>query len=73
MLKGHVVEGMDAEQVRVVLGDPIRTSRFLRGGDVIDMWLFPGHRLHQGQMHGNGTTLYRVVLIDGVLVAVEPV
>lgn len=73
MLRGHVVEGMDAEQVRVVLGEPTRSSRFLRGGAVIDVWLFPGHRFHQGQTHGNGTTLYRLVLIDGFLVAVEPI
>ena len=72
MLKGHVIEGMDAEQVRVVLGDPTRSTRFSRAGDVIDVWLFPGHRFHQEQLHGNASTLYRLVLINGVLAVVEP-
>ncbi len=72
MLKGHIVEGMDAEQVRVVLGAPMRSTRFSRAGDVIDIWLFPGHRLHQERLHADGSTLYRLVLINGVLAVVEP-
>jgi len=72
MLRGHVVKGMDAEQVRAVLGDPTRNTRFNRATDVIDVWLFPGYRFHQERMHGSGSTLYRLVLINGVLVLVEP-
>jgi hypothetical protein len=72
MLKGHVVEGMDAEQVRVVLGDPVRSTRFGHGGDVIDVWLFRGYRFHQERFPGKGSTLYRLVLVNGVLAIVEP-
>jgi hypothetical protein len=72
MIKGHVVAGMNAEQVRVVLGDPTRRTRFNRGGDAFDVWLFPGHRFHQEKLHGEGSTLYRLVLINGVLAIVEP-
>ena len=72
MVKGHVVAGMDAEQVRVVLGAPTRTTRFKRDGDTVDVWLFPGYRFHQEKLHGDGSTLYRVVLINGVLTLVEP-
>jgi hypothetical protein len=72
MLKEHVVEGMDAEQVYVVLGAPLRNTRFSRGGNVIDIWLFPGHLFHQERLHGKGSTLYRLVLVNGVLAVVEP-
>jgi len=72
MLKGHVIEGMDAEQVHVVLGDPIRKTRFGRDGDVVDVWLFPGHRFHQERLHGSASSLYRLVLVNGVLAVVEP-
>ena len=72
MLKGHVVAGMDAEQVRVVLGTPTRRTRFRRAGDTVDVWLFPGHRFHQEKLHAEGSTLYRLVLVNGVLVVVEP-
>lgn len=72
MLKGHVIEGMDAEQVQVVLGDATRKTRFSRDGDVVDVWLFPGYRFHQERLHGSASSLYRLVLINGVLVVVEP-
>lgn len=72
MLAGHVIKGMDAEQVSVVLGHPVRSTRFSRGGDVIDVWLFPGHRFHQERLYGDRSTLYRLVLINGILAVVEP-
>ena len=72
MLKGHVVEGMDAEQVRVVLGDPIRATRFARDTDTVDVWLYPGYRFHQERFHGSDSTLYRLVLVNGILAVVEP-
>src|SRR6266540_5267328 len=71
MQDGHVVGGMDAEQVRAVLGTPAQKKGF-RGQRNIEVWIYPGYRLHQDQMRADKAWLFRLVLIDGVLTLIEP-
>lgn len=42
---GHVVAGMDREQVWVVVGDPVKKSLF--PGAHTEVWLYPSARFHQ--------------------------
>ena len=67
---GHVVEGMDREQVWVVFGEPIRKTRF-SGTGAPEVWIYPGHKLHQDPVRSHGVTLFRVVFIDGRVALVE--
>ena len=69
---GHVIAGMDREQVRAVLGTPLKTSVFRRDRNV-EVWLYPGHRLHQDQPRGDKAWAFRLVLVDGVLTIIEPI
>lgn len=69
---GHVIRGMNREQVRVVLGVPVRTATYSRDRDV-EVWIYPGHRLHQDQMRGDKAWLFRLVFIDDVLSIIEPI
>lgn len=71
METGHVVLGMDEPQVRVVLGDPARRTAF-GTAPVVDVWLYPGYRLHQDPMRSHGVQLFRLVFIDGRLALIEP-
>lgn len=70
--KGHVVIGMDREQVKVVLGDPVKSTVFKSPDRLTEVWIYPAVRLHQGQLHADGGSLFRLVLIDGRLAVVEP-
>lgn len=70
--KGHVIGGMDREHVTVVLGEPVRKTTFRRDGGIAEMWLYPAERLHQSQLHGDRATLFRLVLVNGIVVDVEP-
>ena len=69
--QGHVVPGMDREQVWTVLGEPVRLRRF-KGEPVIEIWLYQGHKLHQDQMRADRADLFRAVFRDGILVILEP-
>lgn len=70
MERGHVAVGMDAEQVRAVLGLPVQ--RIEGGGSPgIDRWLYPGHVFHQDHFRFGASSLYRLVFIDGRLRLVE--
>ena len=69
---GHVVVGMDREQVVVVLGVPVKTATYRRDREV-EVWIYPGHRLHQDQMRGDKAWLFRLVFIDDVLRLIEPI
>ena len=69
---GHVIVGMDREQVRAVLGVPVKTAEFHRERQ-IQIWIYPGYRLHQDQLRGDKAWLFRLVLIDGVLTIIEPI
>lgn len=68
---GHVIPGMDREQVWVVLGDPVRKSVFSSGH--VEVWLYPAVRLHQDQLHSHGTESFRLVFMDDRLVIIEPI
>jgi outer membrane protein assembly factor BamE (lipoprotein component of BamABCDE complex) len=69
--QGHVVPGMDREQVWTVLGDPLRRTMFKRER-TIEIWLYQGHKLHQDQMRADRSDLFRAVFSDGILVILEP-
>jgi hypothetical protein len=69
--RGHVIPGMYREQVWVVLGDAVRKTTF-RSDRLIEIWLYRGHKLHQGQLHGDRADLFRLVFRDGILIVVEP-
>jgi hypothetical protein len=62
---------MYREQVWVVLGDAVRKTTF-RSDRLIEIWLYRGHKLHQGQLHGDRADLFRLVFRDGILIVVEP-
>lgn len=69
---GHVILGMDRDQVKAVLGAPVKTADFHRERE-IQIWIYPGHRLHQDQLRGDKAWLFRLVLIDGILAVIEPI
>lgn len=68
---GHVIIGMDREQVWTVLGDPVRKAIF--SSRRFEAWLYPAYRLHQDQLHSHGADSFRLVFIDGRLVIIEPI
>ena len=72
MQKGHVIPGMDREQVRVVLGVPVRTATFGPESET-EVWIYPGHRLHQDQMRADKAWLFRLVFVGGTLTVIEPI
>lgn len=69
--EGHVVPGMDREQVWTVLGEPVGRRTFTRE-PVIEIWLYQGHKLHQDQMRADRADLFRAVFVAGILVILEP-
>jgi len=69
--RGHVIAGMDHEQVVVVLGQPLKRADY-GGAPPAEVWLYPGHRFHQDQVTTHGATLFRLVFVDGRLVLFEP-
>ena len=70
MEQGHVVPGMDREQVWTVLGEPVQRRTFSRV-PVIEIWLYQGNKLHQDQMRADTADLFRAVFRDGILVLLE--
>ena len=68
---GHVIDGMDREQVWVVLGDPQRKSVFSSGR--FEVWLYPATRFHQDPQHSHGADSFRLVFVDGRLEIIEPI
>jgi hypothetical protein len=69
MRRGHVMLGMDPEQVFAVLGEPARRTRY-EGPGAAEVWIYRGYKLHQGYAHG--ASLYRLVFLDGRLRLLEP-
>jgi hypothetical protein len=69
---GHVIRGMDQEQVRVVLGEPVHKKSF-KGEPPVEVWLYRGHRLHQDPLRMHGVQLFRIVFLDGRAVVLDPV
>lgn len=72
MAAGHVIAGMDQAQVRVVLGRPLE-RRSYGGTPAVEVWLYPGHRLHQDHHRSGAATLFRLVFRDGRLAMLEPI
>lgn len=68
---GHVLLGMDRDQVWTVLGDPVRKATF--SSSKVDVWLYPAVRLHQDQLHAHGVDSFRLVFMDGRLTLIEPI
>lgn len=68
---GHVIVGMDREQVWTVLGNPDHKQAFSSGRS--ESWLYPARRLHQDQLHSHGAASFRLVFIDDRLVLIEPI
>ncbi|PWT83923.1 MAG: hypothetical protein C5B57_05805 [Blastocatellia bacterium] len=68
---GHVVVGMDREQVIVVLGQPARKAMF-KHDDNTEAWLYLGHKLHQDTLHSPGAGLVRIIFLDGRVAMIEP-
>lgn len=73
IVTGHVVQGMNREQVRVVLGDAVRKSEFKTPKAVIEVWLYPSVRVHQDPVHSHGASSFRLVFMDGILRIIEPI
>lgn len=67
---GHVVPGMDREQVTAALGEPIRVMRSSRNG--VEHWLYRMETLHQEQLRGRGWSLVRITFMDGRVLLVDP-
>lgn len=70
--RGHVLLGMDAEQVWVVLGDPVWRRHFISRAGSVDIWMYQGIRLHQDQMRATAHSTFRIVFIDGRVRLIEP-
>ena len=68
---GHVSLGMDRDQVRAVLGEPVRIAEFSRSH--AEIWLYPASRFHQDQMHSHGAESFRLVFLGERLSTIEPV
>lgn len=68
---GHVVPGMNREQVWVVVGEPVRKSLFR--GATVEVWLYPSVRFHQDPVNSHGASSFRLVFIDGILRVIEPI
>lgn len=67
---GHVIPGMNQEQVWVVVGDPLRKNLFpARHAEV---WLYSSVRFHQDPAHSHGAASFRLVFVDGILRFIEP-
>ena len=71
MDRGHVVLGMDQEQVVVVLGQPLKRTQY-GGRPPAEVWLYPGDRIHQDPFRTHGATLFRVVFVGARLALFEP-
>ena len=70
--RGHVLPGMDAEQVWVVLGEPGWRRRFVSRTGSVDIWIYQGIRLHQDQMRATAHSTFRIVFVDGRVRLIEP-
>lgn len=68
---GHVVPGMDREQVWVVVGDPAKKSLFPAAR--AEVWLYPSVKFHQDPAHSHGASSFRLVFVNGILQFIEPI
>lgn len=68
---GHVVPGMDREQVWVVVGDPVKKSFF--PASKAEVWLYPTVKFHQDPAHSHGASSFRLVFVNGILQFIDPI
>lgn len=68
MEDGHILLGMDVKQVWVVLGDPVRKTRFARRD--VEVWIYRGASLHQDH-YKLGSDLVRLIFLKNRLVVIE--
>ena len=68
---GHVVPGMDREQVWVVVGDPVKKSLF--PASKAEVWLYPTVKFHQDPAHSHGASSFRLVFVNGILLFIDPI
>jgi hypothetical protein len=68
---GHVLVGMDREQVIVVLGQPLRRALSKRN-DNAEAWIYRGYKLHQDPFHLQGAGLVRIIFLKGRVAMIEP-
>ena len=68
--RGHVVIGMTEAQVRAALGSPVYVKVF-ESQSTKAVWLYPGHRLHQDQLHTDAKGLFRIVFINHRVAVIE--
>jgi hypothetical protein len=68
---GHVVPGMDREQVTAALGKPIRIVQKSNQSGKED-WLYRMEALHQEELRGRGWSFVRITFLDGRVVALDP-
>ena len=68
---GHVVPGMDRQQVWVVVGDPAKKSLFPNAK--AEVWLYPPVKFHQDPVHSHGASSFRLVFVNGILQFIEPI
>lgn len=69
--RGHVIVGMDPEQVVVVLGQPL-SRRDYGGTPPVETWMYPGHKFHKDHHRSGSATLFRVVFVDAKVTLIEP-
>lgn len=70
--EGHVITGMNRQQVTAVLGKPVKVTRFVRDQRVTEVWIYPAARLHQGTLRVDDGSLFRLVITDDRLLVIEP-
>ena len=70
--EGHVIAGMNREQVTAVLGKPVKVTRFVRDERLTEVWIYPAARLHQGTLRMHDGSLFRLVITDDRLTVIEP-
>ena len=68
--RGHVVVGMTEAQVRATLGAPVYVKVF-ESKLPKAVWLYPGHLLHQDQLHTDAKSLFRILFIDHRVALIE--
>lgn len=69
--RGHVIAGMDREQIVVVLGPPLK-HRDYGGHPSIEVWLYQSYLFHQDAFRTHSASLFRLVFEDGYLKLIEP-
>lgn len=68
---GHVLPGMDRDQVWVVLGEPLQRKPS-RASSRIEQWLYPAYRIHQDHFRSQAAFLFKITFIDGRVTGIDP-